>query len=379
MKILFVTPSYKPAYIYGGPAISVSELAEALVAIGHEVVVYTTTANGKQELDVSPGQPTNVNGVTVYYFKRQTGDHTHVSVGLWKKLYSSVSNFDIVNLQSWWSLLIIGAAQICRLKKAPYVLSPRGMLSSYTFEHQKGIIKRLLHRVIGRSLLKASYLHATTRLEWDDCKKIIPGWNGFVLPNLVRFPQDEVSTKRVRREEDPIIFGFLSRIDQKKGIELLMKGLSSVNYNYQLKIAGTGESAYAESLRELSRQLKIDNRIEWCGWKSGDEKFVFLETIDVFTLTSYNENFANSVIESLSVGTPVFITEKVGLADYVEQKKLGWICQTTIESIGERLKTIHEDRANFCSFRELTPRLIRRDFNKNFLAQQYIDQYKQLS
>ncbi len=48
MKILFVIPTYKPAYIYGGPIVVVSLLAESLVKYGHEVTVYTTTGNGKK-------------------------------------------------------------------------------------------------------------------------------------------------------------------------------------------------------------------------------------------------------------------------------------------------------------------------------------------
>src|SRR3954454_18707741 len=87
MGILFITPSYKPAYCYGGPTISVSELAEALVAIGHNITVYTTTANGETELEVATEYATDVNGVEVYYFKRITGDHTHVSPALWRKLW----------------------------------------------------------------------------------------------------------------------------------------------------------------------------------------------------------------------------------------------------------------------------------------------------
>ncbi|RYG22559.1 MAG: hypothetical protein EOO01_45110, partial [Chitinophagaceae bacterium] len=184
MKILFVSPSYKPAYIYGGPAVSVSELAEALTEIGHSVTVYTTTANGKEELLVKTNKPILVNGVAIYYFRRQTGDHTHVSFPLWRKLWATAKEFDIIHLQSWWSLLIIGAAAICRAKKCRYIISPRGMLGRYSFERQHSVPKKILHQIIGKGLLQKSILHATTKLEWEDCRQVYPAWKGFILPNI---------------------------------------------------------------------------------------------------------------------------------------------------------------------------------------------------
>src|SRR5216117_3478674 len=98
MKILFVIPSYKPAYIYGGTVVVSGLLAESLVKQGHDITVYSTTANGKTELNVEEGKEKIVNGVKVIYFKRLTKDHSHISPGLWKKTFRTVRHFDIVHL-----------------------------------------------------------------------------------------------------------------------------------------------------------------------------------------------------------------------------------------------------------------------------------------
>ena len=92
MKIIQISASYKPAYIYGGPIQSVGKLCEILSvdkrlavdgnATVHELEVLTTTANGKNELDVITGVPILVDGVPVTYFKRLTKDHSHFSPGL---------------------------------------------------------------------------------------------------------------------------------------------------------------------------------------------------------------------------------------------------------------------------------------------------------
>src|SRR2546425_177267 len=49
VKIAYVTPSYHPAYVYGGPTYSALGLSTALARIGCEVRVLTTDANGRQQ------------------------------------------------------------------------------------------------------------------------------------------------------------------------------------------------------------------------------------------------------------------------------------------------------------------------------------------
>src|SRR5436190_18637470 len=154
MKILHIIPSYKPAFIYGGPIISVSSLAEEQVKLGHNVTVYTTTANGDRELEVEPGKEIDVGGVKVTYFKRITGDHTHISPALWRHLYNTVESYDAVHVHSWWNFLVIGAVYICRKKSVIPVISPRGMLSEYVMTSRNAFKKRLIHLFIGKYLLR---------------------------------------------------------------------------------------------------------------------------------------------------------------------------------------------------------------------------------
>mgnify|MGYP003575598088 CR=1 FL=1 len=375
MKILFVTPSYKPAYCYGGPTISVSELAEALVSLGHTVTVYTTTANGQVELDVSTGKANFINGVEVYYFRRITKDHTHTSPTLWLRLWKTIKHFDVVHLQSWWNLLVIGAAAICKLKETKYILSPRGMLGAYSFTNKHNFSKKILHHLVGKRLLKQSFLHATTPLEWNDCMQVNKDWRGFMAYNLINLPTDK-SSSRIRN--NVFTFGFLSRIDPKKGLELLFSSLACLTFNYKLRIAGSGEANYINSLKSLAGKLSISDKIEWCGWKDGVEKYQFIETLDLFVLTSYNENFAIVVAESLAIGTPVLVSDKVGLADYVQEKKLGYVCELNTSSIRHKLEFIYKRESELKTISETAPQIINVDFDKKNLAKQYIQAYQHI-
>jgi len=96
---------------------------------------------------------------------------------------------------------------------------------------------------------------------------------------------------------------------------------------------------------------------------------------DLMVLTSYNENFANVVVESLAVGTPVLLSREVGLSDYVLEKELGWICDTTVESIRDALREAYGNVGKRQLIRQIGSEKIRADFDPGMLAWRYADMY----
>ncbi|RZK65060.1 MAG: hypothetical protein EOO85_28845, partial [Pedobacter sp.] len=215
LKIIQITASYKPAYIYGGPIQSVGKLCEALTylevlrqaqdgiakddrmskKVRLNLEVLTTTANGQTELDVEVGEPNLVDGVLVNYFKRWTKDHSHFSPGLLWRLREVLRHFDklsaglaqhdnagsktknekqktnndlIIHIHAWWNLVSVLSCLIAKWYKVPVVLSPRGMLTSYTQSNRNSFSKKILHLIIGKSLLKYVHVHATSDQEKND-------------------------------------------------------------------------------------------------------------------------------------------------------------------------------------------------------------------
>jgi len=373
MKILFITPSYKPAYIYGGPIVVIARLAERLVQLGHEVTVYTTTANGNKELDVPLKEPLIMDGVTVRYFKRITGDHTHISPSLYAYTWSTAKQYDVVHIHSWWNFAVLGAALIFMLRGVKPVLSPHGMFCDYVLNANNRAKKKLIHAVIGKQLLKKTYLHVSSQIEWNECLEINKNWKGANIFNLVDLPSVEY-----KRDERPVFtISFLSRIDPKKGLDILIRALSGVSFPYRLQIAGSGNEEYVQHLKKMVNDLGMNEQVEWVGWMNTEQKFPFLAGSDLFALTSLNENFAIVVIESLYVGTPVLISNNVGLCNYVEENGFGWI--TGIESVTEIRQKLTEAYNNKKERSEITSRarrIIDRDFNESKLAGDYVKLYE---
>jgi glycosyltransferase involved in cell wall biosynthesis len=431
LKIIQISAAYKPAYIYGGPTMSVAKLSEELFKKGvevrakneAEVEVLTTTANGKEELSVPIGKATWIDGVKVTYFKRLTKDHTHFSPALlwalhkklraerrknrengkwrmgngeWEKrktrteveaeretlqqtkqLTNQTTNQPtIVHIHAWWNLVSMLSCAVARWHQFPVVLSPRGMLTSYTLGNRNSIAKRMLHGLLGKRLLAYCHIHATSEKEKRDVASNFKVKSITVVPNFVELPKPLPKTELSQSTTFKLIF--LSRIEQKKGLELLFEALALLDFDWHLTIAGAGEETYVKSLKLKVESLKLDERINWLGHVGNADKFQLLADHDLMVLTSYNENFANVVIESLAVGTPVLLSKEVGLATYVRENNLGWVCDLDKGRIAESLNESYLSEEKRDSLRTDAPLRIREDFEEKELVKRYLKMYEVL-
>jgi glycosyltransferase involved in cell wall biosynthesis len=115
-------------------------------------------------------------------------------------------------------------------------------------------------------------------------------------------------------------FLFLGRIHPKKGVDLLIKAYSALcrlNNNPQLPklvIAGPGlETDYGQAMQKLAVEICPPQSVFWPGMLAGDAKWGALYNCEVFVLPSHQENFGIAVVETLSCGRPVLISDQVNI------------------------------------------------------------------
>ena len=375
MKILQINASYKPAYIYGGPTMSVSKLSEQLTIAGCRVEVYTTTANGTAELEVKSGKPIMIDGVPVTYFNRITKDHSHFSPTLLRRLWKQVKSYDLVHIHAWWNLVSVFSCWIAITRSVPVVISPRGTLSAYSFSNRNNLPKKIIHILLGKSLLNKSIIHVTSYREKTGMEVILPSKRVVEIPNFVVLPEKAPAYRE--SSDSPLKLLFFSRIEEKKGLDILFNALKSVKIPYHLTIAGDGETSYIDRLKATAANNGISDRVSWIGFQ-GDNKFDVLQQHDLMILPSHDENFGNVVIESLSVGTPVLVSKYVGLADYVTTNDFGWVCDLTENSISNYINRIFVQKDKLLAIRRAAPNIIRNDFDEKNLTEKYISMYEQI-
>jgi glycosyltransferase involved in cell wall biosynthesis len=378
MNILVVTPYYKPSYTFGGPVNSISKIAESLSGSkGIHLEVFTTNANGTDSLPVETNKEINVDGVKVRYFKRYSPNNSFfIAPGLTLQLIKTIRRFDIIHVNMWWNWVSILSGLLAILYGKKLVVAPRGSITEYIVNYKNSSIKKAIHAMIGKWILNRAHFHLTSNVELVDTRKVTKVNRFSIIYNLIDLPVQVPVSYATGNETFTIIF--MSRVHPKKGIELLLQAIAMIETPLILKIAGDGEPEYVDTLKRLIADLKIEEKVVWLGWLDNTRKFEELAKSDLFALTSYNENFANVVVESLFVGTPVLITNEVGLSDFVRENKLGWTVSCDAKEIGSTLETISVQKQQLSEMRQRARGVISNTFTEQQLVAEYISMYQTL-
>ncbi|MGB7324025.1 MAG: glycosyltransferase [Rubripirellula sp.] len=113
-----------------------------------------------------------------------------------------------------------------------------------------------------------------------------------------------------------------------KGHDILIRAVAHIqsDCDFQLVCIGGGvESAWGKSLQALANELGVQDRIHFVGSKPPNEVANWLRAADLFALASRREGCCNAVLEALSTGLPVVVTDAGDNAEYVQEPSVGRI------------------------------------------------------
>jgi glycosyltransferase involved in cell wall biosynthesis len=349
MKVLHVIPSVGP--LRGGPSSNMRTLSRGLSRQGISVDVACTDDNGKARLDVPLNTPVPQDGATYRYFPRQTGFYTcswPLSAWLWKH----AGDYDVIHIHALFSYSSTAAAIASSMKQRPYIVRPLGILNRWGMKNRRPLFKRLsFHACEKRILRRAFAVHFTSELERMEAEELRVDCRSAVIPNPVELPNSPPFRKgrfRARHpgSQDKLIYLFLSRIDEKKGLDLLLNAFALVHREASdcvLVVAGDGPPALVASLRDQAVRLGIETAVVWAGFLQGDAKQEALADADVFVLPSYSENFGISVVEAMGARVPVIISDQVGIYPDIARAKAGMVTPCSVEPLVEAMTALGRD------------------------------------
>jgi UDP-D-galactose:(glucosyl)LPS alpha-1,6-D-galactosyltransferase len=111
-------------------------------------------------------------------------------------------------------------------------------------------------------------------------------------------------------------------IGKQKQTDLLLSALSTVEGNWSLEIVGDGEDAPA--LKAMTRDLGLEERIVWHGWKSNPWQEP--AQADLLILCSKFEGFPMALVEAIARGIPCISSDcPSGPSDIVQDGVNGWL------------------------------------------------------
>ena len=158
-------------------------------------------------------------------------------------------------------------------------------------------------------------------------------------------PQRHVITNEtinIDKTEDNIIFGYLGRIVEDKGVILLIEAtlqLLKENYKISLYIGGNPQidPTYYAKIEELLKANPHSINIHFLGEITNITSFY--KQIDVACTPSiYEEPLGNVIVEAKSFHKPSIIFNKGGMPEIIEHQHNGYICHnTTTESLKQAM------------------------------------------
>lgn len=321
VKVLHVIPSVSDRH--GGPGIAVQSFGHALRIVGEQVTLATTDDDGDFRLDVPLSSPVERAGITHYFFRRDCLPYK-ISLRLRHWLNAHIGEFDLVHIHALFSFSSFAAARAARKGRVPYIIRPLGALNRWGMKNRRPHLKQIWLRWIELPILRsAAAIHYTAEAERTEAIELHPDIRkiaSFVIPIPVEAPAAADNTEFGRRFPQAAakrLILFLSRLDPKKGLELLLKSFALVHESEKdllLVIAGQGAKPYADSLRRLAQKLHISEHVLWTGQLGGDGKAAAFAAATLFVLPSHSENFGIAAAEALAAGVPNVLSNQVALA-----------------------------------------------------------------
>jgi glycosyltransferase involved in cell wall biosynthesis len=350
VKVLHVIPSVGP--LRGGPSAAIRAIARGLADQGIFVDVVTTDDNAAGRLAVPLGRPVVQDGVTFWFFRRQIAFYT-VSWPLSRWLAAHVTDYDLVHIHALFSFPATAGAFWAARRGVPYVVRPLGVLNTWGIRNRRPLLKRISLRFIERRILfNASAAHFTSEQEQVEAHLSAPGVRSFIVPNPVETLGDDRNSKaNIFFAKYPELVGqrvilFLSRLDPKKGLDLLLEGFAKLQVllpEAVLVVAGTGEDGFVAGLRERAQRLGVQRDVIWAGFLEGEARQAAFDAAEVFVLPSYSENFGIAVVEAMSSGLPVIVSDQVGVHREVTRANAGIVIRCDAGEIAGALVTMLND------------------------------------
>lgn len=284
---------------------------------------------------------------------------------------------DLVVFNEAYRVEYLKISKILRKNKIPYIIIPHGEL---TVEAQK---KKWLKKKVANILLFNRFIKgaaAIQNLSQRELNSTRFGKNKFIGTNGIGIP----NRQKQNFHNDEMQFTYVGRLDAyHKGIDLMVKAIALEKgflkeHNCKFDIFGPDCFGRGDKIRKLISENNVGDLVRLNTEVSGKEKEDILLESDVFIQTSRFEGMPMGILEALSYGLPVIITEGTGLTDIVKKYGAGYCAENTAESIAVAIKNAVTERLRFKNMSLNAIDLVTENFKWSRVAKNTVSKYGEL-
>jgi len=170
----------------------------------------------------------------------------------------------------------------------------------------------------------------TKRFSWlENKEKVEVVYNGVDLELYIKKPKNDSLRREFGLSEGAPLVGTLSQLHPKKGHQFFLKAARRVSESFPdcgFLIMGkdiTARGDYLTRLKELTRELGIEGRVVYAGFREDIPSV--MASIDCLVLSSLEEAFGRVLIEAMAASKPVVATRVGGVPEIVIDGKTGFL------------------------------------------------------
>ncbi len=315
--IMVFNKFYLPGFKAGGPIQSISNLTEALSGDFEFRIVARDRDSGDPGPypDVWLDEWNPVGSGQVRYLDSTQGRISQIRQILADTPHHALylnSFFDI------WTMLSPCLANLTRGKgRRPVIVAPRGEFSPGALKIKSGKKRLFIAGTKLSGLHRMVHWHASSCSEADEIAAVMGARISIhTASNIPRPLPATAPDQQPRLPNDPLRVVFLSRISPKKNLTFALDVLKTVDVPVRFTIVGFIDDAhYWQECRAKIAGLPEHIEVEVVDPVPAHQVPQLLSTQDLFFLPTLGENFGHAIIEALSAGTPVLVSDQTPWRD----------------------------------------------------------------
>lgn len=332
--MLHILHSLNPAD--GGPAIGQRQVCSCYARTGDRAEVVTLDPPGAPWIAEWPVPVHALGGAGHYGWTPR--------LPAW--LRANHSRFSCVFVHGLWQWQGAGTWSALRGTGTPYYVFPHGMLDpwfrdAWPLRHLRKTIywRAIEHRVIRDAAgviftaEEERTLGRSTFRPWLARREIVQPLGTLGPPASAEVLREKFFARFPALRGQRLLL-FLSRIHEKKGGDLLLEAFRRIAPPMHLMLAGPcSDDALLRKLHAQAQGLPVT----FTGPLWDEEKWGALAAAEAFILPSHQENFGIAVVEALSSGTPVLISNRINIWREVVADGAGFAEDDTIDGTARLL------------------------------------------
>ena len=322
-KVLIFIDWYLPGYKAGGPIQSVANLVEHLKDEYNFSIITRDTdyCETKSYPNVKSNEwNTLADGTKVYYFSQNALTRFNMNKLIRK------TEFDIVYLNGVFSLYftLIPLYLLRKKRNKKVVIAARGMFAESALGVKKTKKQFFLLGVKILKLFDEVVFHATTENEKNDIRNVLG--NKIEIRTASNFPHKSLIDKRIEKnkQEGTVKLVNVARIAPEKNLLYALQILKNVKENVVFDFYGPiYNNEYWEECRAFMSDLPLNVKANYKGSLESEKVLGELSAYHFMFMPTRGENFGHIILQSLSVGCPVIISDQTPWK-HLNEKNVGW-------------------------------------------------------